>query len=74
MMQFFPDTVDELVHSALFEVSNIISGTVCAQMGKTGVFSDIKPPMLSARQTANLEDRLVLDTGMGTIEVDAEFR
>jgi hypothetical protein len=40
----------------------------------TGVFSDIKPPMLSARQTANLEDRLVLDTGMGTIEVDAEFR
>ncbi|MDR1703644.1 MAG: bacteriohemerythrin [Clostridiales bacterium] len=73
MMQFVPDTVDELVYSALFEVSNIISGTVCTQMGRAGIFSDIKPPILSARPTVNLKERLVLDTGMGIIEIDFEL-
>lgn len=71
MMRFLPETIDELVHSALFEISNIISGTVCRQFGD--IACDIKTPVLSVRETGKPTDRLVLDAGIGTIEIETNL-
>ena len=71
MMSFEPETIGELELSALFEVSNIISGTVCEQIAKKkGIFCDMQPPLMSSRMDNVSDERVALDTGIGIIEAD----
>ena len=74
MMSFTPDVIDDLEISALFEVSNIISGTICRQITKEkGVFCDIGVPIMTKRLPIKPKERVALDTGKGIIEVDMEI-
>ena len=72
MMNYTPDEIDGLVVSALFETSNIISGTVCGKIAKEeGIFCDITTPQKTQTPPRSGE-RIILDTGIGVIEVDLE--
>ena len=71
MMNYTPDEIDGLVVSALFETSNIISGTLCGKIAKEeGIFCDITTPQKTQRPTAQSGERIILDTGIGVIEVN----
>jgi CheY-specific phosphatase CheX len=71
MMSFEPEVIDELSLSVLFELSNIISGTVCGQIaGAKGIFCDIKTPSAVPRLDVTPDERVVLDTGIGIVETD----
>jgi len=66
MMGFTPEIIGELEISALFEMSNIISGTICRQITKDGdIFCDITPPQITHRSDVSPDERLALDTGQG---------
>ena len=74
MMGFMPEAIEELELSALFEASNIISGTICRQIAAAkGIFCDIGPPSLLQRLQICPQERIALDTGKGIIEVDTEI-
>ncbi|MCL2249088.1 MAG: bacteriohemerythrin [Oscillospiraceae bacterium] len=70
MLNYTPETIGELEMSAIFEMSNIIGGTVCRQITAIkGIFCDIKPPIESHRSTLPSDERFVIDTGKGAVEV-----
>ena len=71
MMVFMPNEIGELELSALFEVSNIISGTICRQITKEkGVFCDIETPLMVKRSDIHPDERIGIYTELGVIEVD----
>ncbi len=72
MTGYSPDSLDEIVYSALFEISNIIGGTVCQQLANTGTAYDISPPIMSTVSINAKIDWLVLDTSMGLIKISCE--
>ena len=75
MMAFTPKTIGELEISALFEMSNIISGTVCGQIGKEkGIFCDIKPPLMISRADIVSDEKVILDTGIGIVETGISIK
>ncbi|MDR1735506.1 MAG: bacteriohemerythrin [Oscillospiraceae bacterium] len=73
MIGFYPDESDELVQSALLEISNIISGTVCLQFIRAGILCDIMPPVLSDSRDTDAKDKILLDTGVGLIEINVNL-
>ena len=74
IMNFTPEIIDELEISALYELSNIISGTVCRQITREkNIFCDIKTPNMTIRRTDLPEESFILDTGKGIIEVNLEI-
>jgi len=71
MMGFTPETIDELEVSALFEVSNIISGAICGQIAtEKNIRCGMKTPFMTQRLDVQPEERIALDTGKGIVEVD----
>ncbi|MCL2226230.1 MAG: bacteriohemerythrin [Oscillospiraceae bacterium] len=69
-LNYMPETIGELEMSATFEVSNIIGGLVCRQItASSGVFCDIKPPVVSKRSVLPSDERVAIDTGKGIVEV-----
>ena len=71
MMNYTPEVLDELAISAMFETSNIISGSICNQIAKDrGILCDIMTPHRIQRSAAHPEERITLDTGKGIVEVD----
>jgi CheY-specific phosphatase CheX len=71
MMGFTPETIDELEISALFEVSNIISGAICGQIAKEkNIQCGMKTPFMTQRLDVQPEERIALDTGKGIVEID----
>ena len=74
IMGFTPEVIDELEISALYEVSNIISGTVCRHITKEkNIFCDIKTPNMIIRRESGPDENFTLDTGKGILEVDIEI-
>ncbi|MCL1819460.1 MAG: hemerythrin domain-containing protein [Oscillospiraceae bacterium] len=72
IMNYVPEEIDELVISALYETSNIISGTICGQIARAeGIFCDITTPKKTQRHKQG--EMLTLDTGIGVIEVDLQI-
>ena len=68
MMGFKPEVIDELALSVIFELSNIISGTVCGQIAVAkGIFCDIKTPSAVQRSDISPDESVALDTGIGII-------
>jgi CheY-specific phosphatase CheX len=71
MMDFVPEGIDDLVISALREVSNIISGSVCRHISMNkNIFCDISTPSLVQRTQTPTDERISLDTGQGIVEID----
>jgi CheY-specific phosphatase CheX len=71
MMGFTPEAIDELEISALFEVTNIVSGSICGQIAqKSSIYCGMKPPFMTQRLAAQPDERIALDTGKGIVEVD----
>jgi len=69
MMHFMPDAIDELELSALREVTNIISGSVCGKISnEKGIPCDIKPPAIVSRSTLPSDEKIEIDTGSGIVE------
>ena len=70
IMGFMPEMIDELEISALFEVSNIMSGAICGLIGsEKGIVCDVMPPQLSkSPENIPAEEKIYLDTGIGVIE------
>lgn len=69
IMGFIPETIDELVISALFEVSNIVSGKFCGLLAsEKGIVGDITPPRMVTKSDAVPEEMFALDTGIGIVE------
>ena len=64
------DQVDELVESALCEVTNIACGNGTTALVKRGLPCDIRPPVLS-RSVDSQENGIgvVLDTAAGRLQV-----
>jgi hemerythrin len=70
MLNYTPETMGELEMSAIFELTNIIGGTVCRQITVIkGIFCDIKPPVIAHRSALPSDERFVVDTGKGALEV-----
>jgi chemotaxis protein CheY-P-specific phosphatase CheC len=75
MMGFVPQVIDELEISALFEMSNIISGTICGQISKDrGILCDITTPLITQRSEIHPDERIALDTGQGILETDISIK
>ena len=71
MMNYTPEIIDELEMSAMFETSNIISGSICGQIAREkGLLCDIMTPHTTQRPEIQPEERITLDTGKGILEVD----
>jgi len=68
-----PDTIDELVCSALAELSNITGGNVVVELSEGGINADIKPPVVDASslswKASKTTDCAVIETGHGSLEV-----
>ena len=62
--------VDELVQSALFELTNISCGNAASALTRRGLRCDITPPILSKRVGAGTDvPGVCLDTGAGRLEL-----
>ena len=71
LMNFTMEEIDELVISAMFETSNIISGAICGRIAEEkGIICDIEPPFRTQRSTILPDERVTLDTQEGIVEVD----
>ncbi|MDR0272332.1 MAG: hypothetical protein LBI27_03340 [Clostridiales bacterium] len=68
-MHFTPKEIDELVISALFEISGIMGETICRQIA-AGKRYEMKPPFLTSRSEIKPDEIIAIDTGIGVIEVD----
>lgn len=69
------DAVDEMVESALCEVSNIISGNAASMLASAGIECDITTPDFSEQLTIHDADRsLRFSTDLGDIGVAVELR
>jgi hemerythrin-like metal-binding protein len=74
MMSYIPEVIDELEISALFEASNIISGTICKHIAATkGIVCDITPPMMTTKPGIQPDEMVIIDTGIGIIEADVSI-
>lgn len=63
--------LDELVQSALCELTNISCGNAATAMVKRGLHCDIKPPIVSGTVASDTEGTGVcIDTGAGKLEID----
>ena len=71
MLGFTPEVLTELEISALFEVSNIISGMICRQIANNrGILCDITIPQIVTRTSIAPDERITLDTGQGIMETE----
>jgi len=71
LMNYTPDNIGEMEISALFELTNIMSGNICGQISKAeNMLCDIKPPVLLDMSIAEPDERVFLETGIGVIETD----
>jgi len=71
MMDFTPETIAELEISAMLEISDIITATVCGQIAKKEELSwNMNLPFITKRLTSLPDERITLDTGIGIIEAD----
>jgi len=71
MLGFTPDYIGELEMSALKEIANIVSGSICGQLvSNKNCFLDIMPPEIVERDT---NGNLDIDTGKGIIEISVEI-
>ena len=71
IMNFIPEAIGDLEISTFFEVSNIISGTICRQIAKQKkIVCDIKPPFITQRLEVEPDEKISVDTGQGIMEVD----
>ena len=71
LMNYTPENIGEMEISALFELSNIMSGNICGQISKAeNLLCDIKPPVLLDMSLAEPDERIFLETGIGVIETD----
>lgn len=62
--------LDELVQSALCELTNISCGSAATALAQRGILCDIKPPVISADITTGTEvNGVFIDTGSGGLEV-----
>lgn len=71
MMSYSPTEIDELVCSALAEISNISSGNGTISISKTGVACDIRPPQIleDGVDTTLSHEELTLNTPIGQLKV-----
>ena len=71
IMNFVPETIDELEVSTLFELSNILSGTICGELSREKkIICDIEPPFMTQRLAMRPDEAIAVETGKGIIEVD----
>jgi len=71
LMSYTPDDIGDMELSALFELTNIISGNICNQMSKAeSKLCDIKPPSIADMSIIEPDEKFYLDTGIGVIETD----
>ena len=71
VMNFVPESIAELEISALLETSNIVSGTICSHFAEDDSLScNIEPPVLTSRSATDSYKRIILDTGIGIMEVN----
>ena len=71
MLGFVPAAMTELEISALFEVSNIICGTISGQISNNrGIVCDITIPQIVTRTSIRPDERIALDTGQGVMETE----
>jgi len=69
MMGFTPEYIGELERSALFEVTNIVSGSICRQITTAkGFLCNIKPPVAVDRTMLPSDEQITIDTGAGIVE------
>lgn len=64
-----PAEVDELVCSALAELSNITCGNAATALTEHGKVCDIKTPVVTAEPPCGLIDGMVLQTNVGGLEI-----
>lgn len=71
MMSYSPNEIDELVCSALAEISNISSGNGTISISKTGVACDIRPPQIldNGVDTSLPHEELTINTPLGQLTV-----
>jgi hemerythrin-like metal-binding protein len=68
ILNLFPEKIGDLEMSVLYELTNIISGTVCTGIVNAKKTSfDIKPPVLSEIKRMPSDELIVLDTERGVI-------
>ena len=71
MTRFRPDAIGELEISTLFEMSDIISRSICSHIArKDGISCDSSTPVITHRLDVAPDERVALDTGIGIIEAD----
>lgn len=62
--------LDELVQSALCELTNISCGNAATDLTEQGVICDIKPPVVSdTRSVVSGESSVRINTGLGELEI-----
>ena len=64
-----PAEIDELVCSALAELSNITCGNAATALTEHGKVCDIKTPVVTAEPPCGLIDGMVLQTNVGGLEI-----
>ena len=64
-----PAEIDELVCSALAELSNITCGNAATALTEHGRVCDIKTPVVTAEPPCGLIDGMVLQTNVGGLEI-----
>ena len=64
-----PAEIDELVCSALAELSNITCGNAATALTEHGKVCEIKTPVVTAEPTCGLIDGMVLQTNVGGLEI-----
>lgn len=70
MMFSIPEEVDELVCSALAEISNIASGNAATTLAGYGTVCDITPPAVLVDESKNgIFETVSMDTGIGDMTV-----
>lgn len=74
MMFTTPTAIDELVCSALAEISNIASGTAITSLADHGSLCDITTPVVSVDSVkAGIFDTIFIDTGAGQLTVSVQL-
>ena len=64
-----PAEIDELVCSALAELSNITCGNAATALTEHGKVCDIKTPVVTAEPPCGLIDGMMLQTNVGGLEI-----
>jgi hemerythrin-like metal-binding protein len=74
MMGYVPERIGEMEASALFEISDIITNNVCAQLAmERNVSYEVASMNQTTRTIAKPDETVRVDTGIGVIEVDFFF-